>query len=314
MAPQPPPEPESGRFHVDGQALTAARPEPGLYLVATPIGNLEDITLRALKVLAAADRIACEDTRVTRKLLARYGIRTQLTAYHEHNAAREAPKLARRIAEGARIALVSDAGTPLISDPGYRLVRATLEEGGKVVPVPGPAAPVAALAGSGLPTDAFHFAGFLPVKKTQRDRRIEDLGRIDATLVLFESPRRLVATLRAIGELLGEDRDCVVARELTKAFETFHRGTAASLAEAFEAEPPRGEIVLLVAPPQAAEAASDDVVKRRLIEALAEMPPSKAAARIAKDTGRDKSEVYRLAMELKASGDEDADEDRDGGG
>ncbi|TIR21441.1 MAG: 16S rRNA (cytidine(1402)-2'-O)-methyltransferase, partial [Mesorhizobium sp.] len=208
------------RSYVIGQTEIPARPlAPALYLVATPIGNLADITLRALETLAAADIIACEDTRVSRVLLDRYGIRRRTTAYHEHNAAEAGPKLIAALLAGQSVALISDAGTPLISDPGYRLVGEALDQGIRVVPIPGPSAPLAALTASGLPSDAFLFAGFLPVKTGQRLTRLEALKTVPATLIFFESPRRLAETLGAMVEALGGARKAAIGRELTKTFE-----------------------------------------------------------------------------------------------
>src|SRR5262245_56260985 len=206
------------RSFVIAQAEIAARPlASALYLIATPIGNLADITIRALETLAAADIVAAEDTRVTRVLLDRYGIRQRPTPYHEHNADEAGPRLIAALSEGKSVALVSDAGTPLVSDPGYRLVERALEAGIKVVPIPGASAVLAALTASGLPSDAFLFAGFLPAKAGQRRTRLEELRSAPATLILFESPHRLAEALAAIAETLGVDRRAVVARELTKA-------------------------------------------------------------------------------------------------
>ena len=217
-----------------------------LYLVATPIGNLEDITQRAARVLAEVDVIACEDTRQTRKLLDHLGIRKPLVSYHEHNERARAAELAGRLREGANVALVSDAGTPLISDPGYRLVRRAIEEGIAVVPVPGPCAVVAALAASGLPTDQFHFCGYLPPKQGRRRRLLESLRHEQATLILYETPHRILAALEDIEAVLGP-RDVVVAREITKVHEEFLRGTAAELRRILAGRVAiKGEITLLV--------------------------------------------------------------------
>src|SRR5262249_11472102 len=225
----------------------------GLHLVATPIGNLRDITLRALEVLAAADLIACEDTRVTRKLIDHYGITTPLTPYHDHNAAEVRPQLLARVAAGAALALASDAGTPLVSDPGYKLVRAAREQGLLVTALPGPSAVLAALSVSGLPTDRFFFEGFLPAKEGQRCARIAELRRIPATLVLFESGPRLTGALTELADSLGA-REAAVCRELTKLHEEVRRGDLATLAREMAAAPePRGEIVLVIAPPDSQE-------------------------------------------------------------
>jgi 16S rRNA (cytidine1402-2'-O)-methyltransferase len=227
--------------------MRAEREAGTLYVVATPIGNLGDVTLRALDVLRAVDRIACEDTRRTRKLLAHHGIRTALFAYHDHNEAREARAIVERLQEGETIALVTDSGTPLVSDPGYRVVTLAAEEGLDVVPVPGPSAVAAALSAAGVPPHPFLFAGFLPRKSGARRRRIEELGEVAATLVLYESPHRIAATLRDLAAVLG-DRRAAVCRELTKVHEEFLRGGLAELAGLAERRPLKGEIVVVVAP------------------------------------------------------------------
>jgi 16S rRNA (cytidine1402-2'-O)-methyltransferase len=290
------------RSFVIAQAEIAARPlTPALYLVATPIGNLADITIRALETLAAAEIVAAEDTRVTRVLLDRYGIRQRPTPYHEHNADEAGPRLVAALAEGKSVALVSDAGTPLVSDPGYRLVERALAAGIKVVPIPGPSAVLAALTASGLPSDSFLFAGFLPAKAGQRKSRLEELRMAPATLIFFESPHRLGETLAAMAEVLGETRHAVVARELTKAFEETRRGALGELAAHYrEAATPKGEIVVCVGPP-AAEAVAVEDLDGLLISLSAEMPASKAAAEAAKMTGRAKPELYRRLVELKAA-------------
>lgn len=295
-------EDQRERSYVIGQAVFSARPlEPALYLVATPIGNLADVTVRALETLAAADILACEDTRVTRVLLARYGISRRTTTYHEHNAAQAGPKLAAAVMAGQSVALVSDAGTPLVSDPGYRLVGSVTAGGGKVVPVPGPSALLAALTASGLPSDTFLFAGFLPTRGGQRTTRLEALKAVPATLVFYESPRRLAGTLAAMAHVLG-DRPAAVCRELTKAFEQVRRGTLAGLAEAYAAEDaPRGEIVVCIGPPVAAPPAAQDV-DALLLSLQEEMGASKAAAEAARMTGGRKADLYRRLTELKDDG------------
>lgn len=282
-----------------GQArFEARRLEPALYLVATPIGNLGDITIRALETLSAADIIACEDTRVTRVLLDRYGIRARPTAYHEHNADEAGPKLIAAIEQGRSVALVSDAGTPLVSDPGYRLVETARQGGLRVVPIPGASAVLAALTGSGLPSDAFMFAGFLPVRDGQRRTRLEELRGVPATMLFFESPRRLAATLSAMADVLG-DRPAVVARELTKAFEEFRGGSLAELTDHYEeAGAPKGEVVICVGPP--GEAAIDAADTDRLLVTLAqELGASRAAGEAARMTGLKKSDLYRRLLELR---------------
>lgn len=269
---------------------------PGLHLVATPIGNLGDLSPRAVATLAAADLILAEDTRTSGRLLQHAGISRRMTPYHEHNAARVRPEVIARLRQGARVALVADAGTPLISDPGYKLVREATLAGIEVFAVPGPSAVLAALVVSGLPTDRFLFQGFLPAKAGARRQVLEEIGGLRATLVLFESPRRLADTLALLAEVLGP-RPAAVARELTKRFEEVRRGTLAELASHYAAEgPPRGEVVIVVGGAEAAAAAEDEV-ERALDEALAEMPPGRAATAVARATGRPRAELYRLALQ-----------------
>ncbi|WP_394888921.1 16S rRNA (cytidine(1402)-2'-O)-methyltransferase [Mesorhizobium sp. AaZ16] len=293
---------EKSRAFVVGQAEIVARPlEPALYLVATPIGNLGDITLRALETLAGADILACEDTRVTRVLLDRYGIRQRPTPYHEHNAGEAGPRLIAALEAGKSVALVSDAGTPLVSDPGFRLVGQALEAGIRVVPIPGASAVLAALTASGLPSDAFMFAGFLPVKDGQRRSRLSALTAVPATLIFFESPRRLSDTLVAMAEVFG-NRPAAIGRELTKTFEEMRTGTLPELAAHYAQAPtPKGEIVVCVGPPQEAEAADPRDVDRLLLSLAKEMPASKAAAEAARMTGGQKPALYRRLLELKDS-------------
>ncbi|CAM5560062.1 Ribosomal RNA small subunit methyltransferase I [Mycolicibacterium aubagnense] len=292
------------KTYMIGQTELTARPlEAALYLVATPIGNLADITLRALETLASADLVACEDTRVSRVLLERYGIRRRTTAYHEHNAGEAGPKLIAALEQGQSVALISDAGTPLVSDPGYRLVGEAIERGIRVVPIPGPSAPLAALTASGLPSDTFLFAGFLPAKTGQRQTRLEELKGIPATLIFFESPRRLAETLNAMTEVLGGTRQAAIGRELTKTFEEMRPGTLAELAAHYAAaDTPKGEIVICVGPPVARTEGPADI-DRLLLSLAAEMPTSKAAAEAARMTGGQKQALYRRLLELKeASG------------
>lgn len=288
------------RSFLIGQTSVPARPlTPALYLVATPIGNLSDITLRALETLAAADLLACEDTRVTRILLDRYGIRQKPVAYHEHNAAEAGPRLIATLEQGKSVALVSDAGTPLVSDPGYRLVGQALERGIRVVPVPGPSAVLAALTASGLPSDAFLFAGFLPAKDGQRRTRLDEFRHVPATLIFFESPRRLSESLAAMSDTLGGDRDAAVGRELTKTFEEMRTGTLADLASRYSTEAtPKGEIVICIGPPGAKAASAEDI-DSLLLSLSTEMPASKAAAEAAHMTGGQKSDLYRRLLELR---------------
>jgi 16S rRNA (cytidine1402-2'-O)-methyltransferase len=293
---------EKSRAFMVGQTEVVARPlEPALYLVATPIGNLGDITLRALETLAGADILACEDTRVTRVLLDRYGIRQRPTPYHEHNAGEAGPRLIAALEAGKSVALVSDAGTPLVSDPGFRLVGQALEACIRVVPIPGASAVLAALTASGLPSDAFMFAGFLPVKDGQRRARLSALTTVPATLIFFESPRRLADTLAAMADVFG-DRQAAVGRELTKTFEEMRTGTLAALAAHYAQAPtPKGEIVVCIGPPQEAEAADPQDVDRLLLSLAKEMPASKAAAEAARMTGGQKPTLYRRLLELKDS-------------
>jgi 16S rRNA (cytidine1402-2'-O)-methyltransferase len=273
---------------------------PGLYLVATPIGNAGDLSPRALATLAAADLVLCEDTRVTGRLLQMHGRRRPLSSYHEHNAARVRPQVLARLGKGASVALASDAGTPLISDPGYKLVREAIDAGIAVLAVPGPSAALAALTVSGLPTDRFLMAGFLPVAAGARRRAIEELAGVPASLVLFEAARRLPATLAELADRLGA-RPAAVARELTKRFEEVRRGNLATLAAHFrEAGPPRGEVVIVVGPPPPQEAVDEpDALDDLLRAALATQPASAAAAAVAAATGRPRREVYRRALALK---------------
>ena len=288
-------------FMIADQPIQGSRLAPGLYLVATPIGNLGDITLRALQTLAGADLIACEDTRVTRKLLDRYAIATPLTPYHDHNAAKARPGLLRRLAEGAAIALVSDAGTPLISDPGYKLVRAAQDAGHLVTALPGPSAVLTALTVAGLPTDQFFFAGFLPPKQAARRARIAELATVPATLVLFESGPRIAAALADLGAGLGANREAALCRELTKLHEEIRRGELASLADACAGDELRGEIVVVIAPPQGpveiGAAESEDLLR----DALARLSLKDAVAEVAKLTGRRRREIYQSALALQKS-------------
>ncbi|AYD03469.1 16S rRNA (cytidine1402-2'-O)-methyltransferase [Neorhizobium sp. NCHU2750] len=274
--------------------------EPALYLVATPIGNLGDITLRALETLGGADVLACEDTRVTRVLLDRYGIANKPYAYHEHNADEMGPRLLAALEDGKSVALVSDAGTPLVSDPGYRLGQMAIEAGHKVVPIPGASAPLAALVASGLPNDAFLFAGFLPVKDKARRDRLAELSKVPATLIFFESPHRIAATLASAADVLGHGRSACVGRELTKAFEEISRANLGELADAFESRTVKGEIVFLVGPPAEEEISTAVDVDALLMELGASMPASKAAAEAARLTGLQKRDLYQRLVEMKA--------------
>ncbi|WP_291749720.1 16S rRNA (cytidine(1402)-2'-O)-methyltransferase [Bauldia sp.] len=284
----------------------AARPvAPGLHVVATPIGNLGDMTLRGLATLAAADLIACEDTRVTRVLLDRYAISRPLIPYHEHNAAIQRPRILAELAAGKAVALVSDAGTPLISDPGYRLAAEAIEAGFAVIPVPGASAMLAALVASGLPTDAFYFAGFLPQKQGPRRKRLAALATVPGSLVVYESPKRLAACLADMAEVLGGDRPAAVARELTKTFETVRRGTLAGLAGGFAAEAtPKGEIVVVVGPPGEAAAPDAAAIDELLAGLLATESLRSAADEAAALTGLPRRDLYQRALALKNRADD----------
>jgi 16S rRNA (cytidine1402-2'-O)-methyltransferase len=268
---------------------------PGLYIVATPIGNLADISLRALAVLARADRICCEDTRHSQKLLTAYDIRGRLSAYHDHNAAKQRPTILQWLAGGETVALISDAGTPLIADPGYRLVRAAIEAGHAVYPVPGASAAIAALSVSGLPTDAFHFAGFLPPKQAARRKRLEELAAIPATLVLYETAQRLPHALADLA-LTMSGREIVIAREITKRFEEITRG-ALPLALA-GAEGLKGEIVLVIAPPEPSQV-SEDSLREAVAEALQRMSFRDAVDEVTRTLRVPRRTVYGLALELQ---------------
>ncbi len=291
------------RYSLSEHAFTAPNLEPALYIVSTPIGNLGDITVRALETLAASSLIACEDTRVTSTLAQKFGLRTPLLPYHEHNADKQRPKILETLEQGKAVALVSDAGTPLVSDPGYRLVRDVVAAGFQVIPIPGASAPLAGLVASGLPSDTVLFAGFLPQKGGPKTRRLEELARVPATLIFFESPHRTGATLRLMAELLGGDRDAVVARELTKRFETFERGSLSDLADRFDEAQVKGEIVILVGPPEDKPEAEADDLDTLLAAALADMPVSAAAKTVARATGLDRNEVYKRALDLKSGDD-----------
>ncbi len=273
---------------------------PGLYIVATPIGNIRDMTLRGLDVLASADAVVCEDTRVTGKLLKTYGINAlQMIAYHEHNAAAVRPRLLRRLAAGESFALTSDAGTPLISDPGYKLVREAADSGLEVFALPGASASLAALVSSGLPTDRFMFAGFLPPRQAARRKALEELASLRATLIFFESTRRLSASLADMAAVLGP-RGAVVARELTKLHEETRRDTLQVLAAHYKsAGPPKGEAVVVVGPPAGDAAIAD--IDAMLSQALDAMSVRDAAASISTASGRPRREVYARALEIAAA-------------
>jgi len=292
------------RYVVDAQAIIAPPLPPGLHLVATPIGNLRDITLRALEVLAAADLIACEDTRHSRKLLDRYDIKTPVTPYHEHNAAAVRPKLVARLSQGAAIALISDAGTPLVSDPGYKLVREARSAGSAVSALPGPSAVLAALIVSGLPTDRFLFEGFLPVKEAARRARIAALKSIPTTLVLFETPVRVGAALADLAAGLGA-REAAVCRELTKLHEEVRRGDLATLARDYGVHADvRGEIVIVIAPPQREAESSLADLDSLLRAALNRVSLKEAVAEVGAATGSPRRLIYQRALALRTENDD----------
>ena len=272
--------------------------ESGLYVVSTPIGNLRDITLRALDVLAAADLVLAEDTRVTAKLLNAYALKAKLERYDEHAAEAARPKVLAALRGGARVALVSDAGTPLVSDPGYRLVKAAAEEGIAVYPIPGASALLAALAGAGLPTDRFLFVGFPPPKSAGRRAMFEELAAARATLVFYEGGSRTADSLKDMAEVFGADRPACVARELTKLHETFLRAPLGQLAADPRLADPKGEIVILVGPGEEAPASAADA-DTALAEALTRMGPADAASEVSKALGLKRRDLYRRALELK---------------
>lgn len=275
--------------------------ESGLYIVATPIGNLGDISQRALEVLRNAQLIAAEDTRHSQRLLQHFAIDTRLLAYHDHSDDAVGKRILARLAAGEVVALISDAGTPLISDPGYRLVRDVQDAGFPVVPIPGACAAIAALCASGLPTDQFLFEGFLPAREAARARRIEALATVTATLVLYEAPHRLLDCLEALQQGLGPEREIVLARELTKTFETIRRGTVAEILDFVRGDDNqrRGEVVLLVRGCDAREADVDPALYT-LLSAMAEhMPGKRAAALLAEYSGLRKNALYDYLLAAK---------------
>jgi 16S rRNA (cytidine1402-2'-O)-methyltransferase len=283
---------------VGGQVLTAPKAPPGLYLVATPIGNLGDITLRALETLAGVDIIACEDTRITRRLTERYGISAQLKPYHEHNAAVARPKILEKLAQGASIALVSDAGTPLISDPGFKLVREVCAAGHRVIALPGPSSVLTALSIAALPTDRFFFEGFLPPKQTARRARLAELSRIDATLVMFESGNRVQDTLAELSQVMGT-RDAAICREMTKLHEEVRRAPVTELARSADTLETRGEFVLVIGPPPAdAQMMPAHDLDDLLRTSLKRDSVKDAVAHAVELSGRPRREIYARALEL----------------
>lgn len=291
MLPAMPPQDHS-------DAASALDPGPALYLVATPIGNLEDITLRALRVLKAVDLIACEDTRQTQKLLAHYGIATRTISYHEHNERERAAELAAEFAKGARIAVVTDAGMPGISDPGFRLIQEAIAHTVPVIPIPGASAFLSALAASGLPTDSFRFHGFLPAKHGERRTALEAIRDSASTEVFYEAPHRLLESLHDIAAVLGDSRAVVIAREVTKLHEEFLRGPAADVLKALESRAGvKGEIALLIGKAESAaqQASAKTTIAGRMNQLMCEEQIDEKAAlkRVAKEIGVSKSEAYR---------------------
>jgi 16S rRNA (cytidine1402-2'-O)-methyltransferase len=290
--------PSERTFSLAGHVLTAPKAVPGLYLVATPIGNLGDITLRALETLAGVDIIACEDTRITRRLTERYAITALLKPYHEHNAALARPKILEKLAQGASIALVSDAGTPLISDPGFKLVREVCAAGHQVIAMPGPSSVLSALSVAALPTDRFFFEGFLPPKQTARRARLAELARIDATLVMFESGNRVQDTLRDLAGIMG-GRDAAICREMTKLHEEIQRAPVTELAKAADRLETRGEFVLVIGPPAAgAQVMTADALDDLLRCQLQRDSVKDAVAHAVELSGRPRREIYARALEL----------------
>ena len=287
------------RFHVHGVSVAVPPLPAGLYIVATPIGNLGDVTLRALATLAGADLVLAEDTRVSRTLLDRYGVETPLSPYHEHNAGEARPRALRRIVEGQALALISDAGTPLVSDPGYKLVAEAIAAGLSVTAAPGASAALAALCVSGLPTDRFFFEGFLPPRRAARRERLNALAAIPGSLIFYEAPSRVAETLVDLAQELG-DRPVAVARELTKLHEEVRRGSLCALAQEFSAaDPPKGEIVIVVGPamePQ--EAVSETALDEEIAAALKTLSVKDAAAAVAARHALPRRQVYARALAL----------------
>lgn len=296
--------PSPARYTAFGLSMEASPLAPGLHVVATPIGNLGDISLRALQTLAAANAVLAEDTRVTKTLLAHYGISTPLIAYHEHNAERLRPDILKRLGEGQALALVSDAGTPMVSDPGYKLAEDAIAAGIKVTAVPGASAVLAALTVSGMPTDRFFFEGFLPPKSAARRTRLKALADVPGTLVFFESPHRVAEMLADAAAMLG-NRPAAVARELTKFYEEVRRNDLPALAGSYaDAPPPKGEIVVLIGAPHTQKNIEDtgDRMDALLRTALQSHSLKEAVAHVAAETGEPRRKVYARALDLTREG------------
>jgi 16S rRNA (cytidine1402-2'-O)-methyltransferase len=297
-----PSAPAPRTFTLAGQPVSAPKARPGLYLVATPIGNLGDITIRSLETLAGVDLIACEDTRITHRLLERFAIAAALTPYHEHNATTARPKILEKLAQGASVALVSDAGTPLISDPGYKLVREACAAGFTVTALPGPSSVLTALSVAALPTDRFFFEGFLPSKEIARRNRITELARIDATLVMFESGTRVQNSLRDLADIMGA-RDAAICREMTKLHETISRAPLTELAQQADVLETRGEFVLVIGPPpKDAGVISAEALDDMLRAALKRGSVKDAVAQALEVSGHSRREIYARALALSNDG------------
>jgi 16S rRNA (cytidine1402-2'-O)-methyltransferase len=292
--------PHTRTYFIEQHSFTASALQPGLYLVPTPIGNLGDVTLRSLQILAAADYLYCEDTRVTPKLLDRFGIKTRLRQYHDHNSEDAGKSIIAEIVSGKSVALASDAGTPLLSDPGFPLVRDCLAQGLKVEALPGASALLPALQLSGLPTDRFTFLGFLPQKKNERLRFLNDIATRGETIVLYESPYRIVEALADMAQKLGE-RPISVSRELTKLHEETLRGTAAQVAAVLEAKPSiKGEFVIVIGPAvKIAKENSEADIDKAIDEALVDLPSSKAASLVSKSLGLSRDDIYARILKRK---------------
>lgn len=271
----------------------------GLYIVSTPIGNLADITLRALDILKLVDLIACEDTRVSGGLLSHYGIKKPLISYNDHNADEKRPEIFSAIERGKRVALISDAGTPLISDPGYKLVREALEKNIYVTAIPGPSSVTAALCLSGLPSDSFYFGGFLPAKSEALKKHIKSLSQVPSTLIFFESARRLEESLAALRDGLS-DRQSAIVREITKLYEESRRGKLSELLENIEKNgAPKGEVVIVIAPPQESELSASENIEAELVLLLKSHSVKETATIIAEQTGLSRKEIYALALKIQ---------------